>query len=151
MSPDSSDGQQPALNNEANNKALEQNNYLHPLDSGNKRPRISLIASAATTCSIILCYGTLMLINLLGKMGFEITVNETLWAGAITIASFFALLGLFVNLYRHKHVLPVVMGSLGCALINFVMHYNYNLMIELTGFACLCLAAVFDWRALKNN
>ncbi|WP_417454538.1 hypothetical protein [Kiloniella sp.] len=149
MSPDSS-SQQTALNTEAIEEESHQTIFQAPLYSGNKRPRISLIASAATTCSIILCYGILMLINLLGKMGFEITVNETLWAGAITFASLFAIIGLLVNLYRHKHLQPVIIGGLGCGLINYVMHVDYSLIPELLGFVCLCLAAVLDWRALKK-
>lgn len=150
MSPDNSSSQHTTLNNEVINEASEQMSYQPPTYSGNSRPRISLIASAAMTCSIILCYGTLMLINLFGKMGFKITVNETLWAGAITFASLFAIIGLLVNLYRHKHVQPLIIGGLGCGLINYVMHVDHSLIPELLGFACLCLAAVLDWRALKK-
>ncbi|WP_085908973.1 MerC family mercury resistance protein [Kiloniella majae] len=151
MSPDDGSTQHNALNYKAQNQTSHEALYQAAMHPGSTRPRISLIASAATTCSIILCYGTLILINLFGKMGFEITVNETLWAGAITIASLFAILGLFANLFRHKHFLPLIMGCLGCGLVNFVMHFDDNMFIEFTGFACLCLAAVLDWRALKRN
>jgi len=151
VSPDDGSTQHNALNYKAENQTLHglvSHTEIYPT---NTRPRISLIASAATTCSIILCYGTLLLINLFGKMGFEITVNETLWAGAITVASLFAILGLLVNLFRHKHFLPLIVGCLGCGLVNFVMHFDYNMAVELTGFACLCLAATLDWRALKRS
>lgn len=162
MSPDNSSDQHTALTSKSINDVAQQTLSQPPVGSpvdppaytpaftGQKRPRINLIASTATTCSIILCYGTLMLINLLGQMGFDITVNETLWAGAITFASLLAILGLLANLYRHKHVLPVVMGGLGCGLVNYVMHFDYYLTLELLGFACLCCAAMLDWRALTK-
>ncbi|WP_156176712.1 hypothetical protein [Kiloniella spongiae] len=151
MSPDDGSTQHNALHDRAENETSHDTLYQMAIRPINTRPRISLIASTATTCSIILCYGTLILINLFGKMGFEITVNETLWAGAISIASLFAIIGLSVNLFRHKHFFPVIIGSLGCGFVNYIMHFEYSIAIELTGFACLCLAAMLDWRALKNN
>ncbi len=100
----------------------------------------------ATALSLVVCYGTLAVIALLGALGFAISLNEKLWAGAIVTFAALAVGGLGLGLARHRRPWPALVGGLGATVIGYAMYGRYDRLTELVGFVLLCLGAVWDWR-----
>jgi hypothetical protein len=115
-----------------------------------KNSRFSWLAGMATALSLAVCYGTLALIAILGALGFAITLNEKLWAGAIVTFAALAVAGLGLGLARHRRPWPIMVGGLGAALIGYAMYGRYDRLTEFAGFVLLCLAAFWDWRSSRN-
>ena len=103
-------------------------------------------AALATTLSLIACYGTLAAIALLGVLGVTITLNETVWAGAIVLFAGLAFFTLALRWRRHRRIAPVLLAGIGLILITFTMTVSYLRIIELVGFAFLCAGTIADWR-----
>lgn len=105
------------------------------------------MAPAAAALSLIACYGTLAAIALLGALGVAITLNEAVWAGAIVVFAWLAAVALWAGRRLHGFLRPFALAAVGAALITFTMTIAYERIIELTGFALLCLGTFLDWRA----
>jgi lipoprotein signal peptidase len=94
--------------------------------------------------SLLACYGTLVIITLLGTVGVSIAIDETLWAGTIVAFAFIATCGLAFGIFRHKQPWPILMGGSGSAIIGYAMYVQYNRLTEITGFLLLCAAVLWD-------
>ncbi len=104
------------------------------------------LAAIGALLSLIVCYGTLGMIGILGTLGIAIAINNSLWAGAIVAFASVAVIGLgFGFLYHHK-VWPIMIGTAGAAIITYVMLVQYDRVIEFSGFILLSFAALWDWR-----
>ncbi len=104
------------------------------------------LSGVATVFSLLACYGTLLVVALLGALGVSIVLNETLWAGAIMVFAVLAVGGLTPGLLRHRKAWPILVAGTGAGVLGYVMYVQYDRMIELAGFALLCIAAFWDWR-----
>lgn len=111
----------------------------------------ALAAPAATALSLVACYGTLAAIGLLGALGISIALDEAVWAGAILVFAWLALLALWLRQRRHGRLWPIVLAAIGVALITFTMTITYERAIELAGFAFLCAGTFMDWRAARGR
>lgn len=114
------------------------------------RPQLSRLAAVGTVLSLLTCYGTLALIGVLGMLGIVISFNNTVWAGAIVAFAVLAVIGLGLSLTQHHKPWPVLLGTLGAAVLVYVMFVQYDRMIEILGFIFLSAAAFWDWR-LKSK
>ena len=103
------------------------------------------LPGAATVLSMAACYGTLGLIALLGAMGIVVSVNDTLWAGAIVAFAALAGIGIALGLRVHGKPWPLLLGVLAAGIVTYTMYINYDRSIELAGFALLCAAVAWDW------
>ncbi len=112
--------------------------------------RFGWLAGVATALSLVVCYGTLVVMALLGALGFAITLNKTLWAGAIVTFAVLAVGGLGLGLARHRKPWPILVGGLGAAVIGYAMYWRYDRLTELAGFVLLLIAAVWDWRTGRD-
>lgn len=112
--------------------------------------RYSRLAGISTVLSLIVCYGTLGLISVLGALGFAIAVDNTLWAGAIVAFAVLAVIGLGFGVLRHKSRWPLMLGSFGTIIIIYVMYVQYDRAVEISGFALLAYAAFWDWQLKKT-
>ncbi len=110
-----------------------------------KNSRFGWFAGAATVLSLVACYGTLVVISLLGVLGVTIAINKALWAGAIVAFAALAVGGLGLGLVRHRHPWPILVGGFGAVAIGYAMYVHYARLIELAGFVLLCIAAFWDW------
>ena len=108
--------------------------------------RLRWLAALSTALSLAACYGTLAVIALLGVLGTAVALDETLWAGVIVAFAFIATGGLGLGLARHRRPWPILLGGSGAAAIGYVMYFQYDRLIEVTGFLLLCVAAIWDWR-----
>lgn len=105
------------------------------------------VALAAAALSLIACYGTLAAVGLLGALGVTIALNEAVWAGAIVIFAWLALLALWLRWRHRRLVWPVILAAIGVAMITFTMTVVYARAVEVVGFAFLCAGTYLDWRA----
>jgi hypothetical protein len=109
------------------------------------------LAGIGTILSLVTCYDTLALVSILGALGFAIAINNAIWAGAIVAFAIIAVIGLAFGLSRHHKPIPFIIGILGTDLIIYTMLSEYSLMIELSGFALLILAAFLDRRIKRKS
>jgi len=117
-----------------------------------KNNRLSgLMAPAAAVLSFGACYGTLAAIGLLGAFGVAITLNETIWAGAVVGFAWLALVGLLIGRRRHGSFRPMALAAAGVAMITFTMVVDYERIIELVGFAFLGTGMLLDWRRTRGR
>lgn len=105
------------------------------------------IAPAAATLSLIACYGTLAAIAMLGALGITIVLNEAVWSGAIIVFAWLTLLTLWLRTRRHGQLWPIGLAAIGVVLITYTMMVTYERIIEIVGFAFLCVGTFMDWRA----
>lgn len=109
------------------------------------------MAPAAAALSLVACYGTLAAIGLLGALGVTIALNEAVWAGAIVVFAWLALLALGLRWRHHGRLWPIVLAAIGVAMITLTMMIAYERIVELLGFAFLCVGTFLDWRAGRRR
>ena len=107
----------------------------------------SWIAPAVAATSLVTCYGALAAIGLLGVLGVTVSLNETVWAGAIILFAWLTVLVLWPRWRRHRSRLPIALAATGAAVITFTMTIVYTRSIEIAGFTFLCAGTYLDWRA----
>ncbi len=120
-------------------------------DMRSDRGPLSWLPGVATIASLLVCYGTLAVLALLGLLGVAIALNETLWAGAIVATAVLAVGGLALGARCHHRPGPLLIGALGAAVIAYAMYVDYARITEISGFALLGLAAFRDWRLRRNH
>jgi hypothetical protein len=109
------------------------------------------MAPAAVALSLVACYGTLAAVGLLGALGVTIALNEAIWAGAIVIFAWVTLLALWLRRHSHGQLWPIALGVIGVAMITYTMMVAYERIVELVGFAFLCVGTFLDWRAGRSQ
>lgn len=115
------------------------------MHTGDKAGWTRWLPGAATVLSMAACYGTLALIALLGAMGIVVSVNDTIWAGAIVAFAVLAVIGIGLGLRVHGEPWPSLLGVLAAGIVTYTMYINYDRSVELAGFAMLCGAVAWDW------
>jgi arsenite methyltransferase len=109
------------------------------------------LATLATAFSLIACYGTLAAVALLGVLGVTISLNESIWAGAIVLFAGLAFVALVIRWRSHRRSAPVLLAGIGLLLIAYTMLVSYERTIELVGFVFLCAGTVVDWRTGRRR
>ena len=95
---------------------------------------------AATALAVLSCYGTTVLIGLLSLLGVSLALDESIWAGAISLFAALATIAIAASYRRHRIIGPTVIAALGLGLILWVMYGSYSRVIELVGFVLLIVA-----------
>ncbi len=90
------------------------------------------------------------MISILGAAGIAISVDNTLWAGAIVAFAVLAVIGLGFGALRHKSRWPMMLGVFGTVIIIYVMYVQYDRAVEISGFILLAYAAFWDWQLKKS-
>jgi len=110
----------------------------------------SWLGSATSLLAILACYGTLAVVGLLSVVGISIQLDEGLLVKLISGLLILALLGMGYSYRAHRHPGPLLLSVTSAALLFWVFYGSYSKPLELTGFALLVLASVWDFRAKKR-
>ena len=104
----------------------------------------------AVVLSMLACYGTLALVTLLSAAGIVVSVHEGIWASFIVVFAWVAVLAMGVNLRHHRNVGPFILSDIGALLVSWVMFVDFNRNMEVSGFALLVIAALWDRMLLRR-
>ena len=108
-------------------------------------------SGAAVVLSIMACYGTLALVALLSMAGVTLSLHEGAWATVVVVLVWIAVLAMGVNLRWHRSFGPFILADIGALLISWVMIIDFNRTMELSGFALLIVAALWDRQLRKHG
>jgi peptidoglycan biosynthesis protein MviN/MurJ (putative lipid II flippase) len=106
--------------------------------------RLGRYSGVAVALSLVACYGTLALVLLLATAGITLEVHEGVWATAIVVFAWIAVLAMGVNIPLYRSFSPFILADMGALLISWVMFVNYSRGLEILGFAMLAAAAMRD-------
>lgn len=106
--------------------------------------RRGLAGLSSLFLALVACYGTLLIMGLLAVSGLGISLNETVWAGAILVFVVLAAAVIVAGRRRHRKTGPAIMGCAGAAVIGYALLIDYQFLIELTGFVLLATGAGWD-------
>lgn len=107
-------------------------------------------SGVAVVASIVACYGTLALVTVLSAAGVAMSVHEGAWATFIVVFAWIAVLAMGVNLRRHRNIGPFILSDMGALLVSWVMFVDFNRTMEVSGFALLVIAALWDRMLLRR-
>jgi len=96
--------------------------------------------------SILTCYGTLVLVALLGLIGIQLNIHEGIWAALIVFLAWAAAGAVLLEFRRLRFWTPLLMAIIGALLISLVMLVSYNRMIEISGFVLILIAVIWNRR-----
>lgn len=112
--------------------------------------RLGRYSGIAVVLSLVACYGTVALVLLLATAGITLNVHEGVWATAIVVFAWIAVLAMGVNIPLIRSLSPFILADMGALLISWVMFVNYSRGLEILGFAMLAAAAMRD-RYLRKH
>lgn len=110
----------------------------------------SWVGSAASLLAVLACYGTLTTVALLSVIGIGIEIDESLLVKLVTGLLVLALAGMAYSYRVHRHPGPLLLSITSAAVLLWVFYGSYSKPLELTGFAVLVFASLWDFRAKKR-
>jgi FtsH-binding integral membrane protein len=113
--------------------------------------RLGRYSGIAVVLSVVACYGTLALVAVLSLAGVTISIHEGAWAAVIVVFAWTAVLAMGVNIQRHRSFAPFVLSNIGALLVSWVMIVDYSRVLEVTGFALLIVAALWDHQLRRRG
>ena len=116
----------------------------------NPLQRLGHYSGVAVVLSIVACYGTLALVAILSLAGVTMSVHEGAWAAVIVVLAWIAVLAMGVNIRSLRSFGPFVLSDIGALLVSWVMIVDYSRVMEVSGFALLIVAALWD-RQLRRH
>ena len=114
------------------------------------RQRLSWLGSVTSLLAVATCYGTLAAVTLLSLVGVSVDIDEATLVKLITALLILALSGMVYSWRIHRHPGPLLLSLGAAALLLWVFYGSYSKPLELTGFALLVIASVWDFRAKKR-
>jgi arsenite methyltransferase len=94
--------------------------------------------------SILTCYGTLALVAVLALIGIQLNIHEGIWATAIVILTWATVGAIALEFRRLRFIPSLVSVILGALLITTVMFISYNRIVEISGFAFILIAVIWN-------
>lgn len=110
----------------------------------------SWLGSAASLLAVVACYGTLAAVALLSIIGISIKIDESMLAILITGLLVLALGGMGYSYSVHRHPGPLMLSVASAVLLLWVFYGSYSKPLELSGFAALIIASIWDFRTKKR-
>jgi arsenite methyltransferase len=106
--------------------------------------RRGFLGMASLAAAAVVCYGTLAALALLGAVGIGLALDEGLWAGAIALLAVLAAVAIAAGARRHRSPGPAVVAVAGAGVILYALFVDYSMLMELSGFVLLAVAAFRD-------
>ncbi|WP_355660456.1 MerC family mercury resistance protein [Halomonas salifodinae] len=110
-----------------------------------------LVGLASLGLALLSCYGTLALVALLPLLGLHLSLNEGLWAGAISVFVLLTLGVVAASGIRRRQAAPALLGLLGALLVGHALLVDYQAWRELVGFLLLGGAVLWDLRRRRRQ
>ncbi len=114
------------------------------------KQRLSWIGSFSSLLAVATCYGTLAAVSLLSLIGISVDIDEATLVKLITGLLVMALLGMMYSWYIHRHFGPLLLSLVAATFLVWVFYGSYSKPLELTGFALLIIASIWDFRTKKR-
>jgi arsenite methyltransferase len=106
--------------------------------------RVGIWSGVLAGLSILTCYGTLVLVAILGLIEIQLEIHEGAWATVIVVLAWAAVVAIVVEFQRLRFIAPLVTVILGALLITAVMFVSYNRIVEILGFALILTAVIWN-------
>jgi len=106
--------------------------------------RRGFLGMASLVAALIVCYGTLAALALLGVLGIGLALDDGLWAGAIALFAVLAAVAVIAGMRRHRRPGPAIPAVTGAGVILYALFIDYSMVVELGGFLLLASAAAWD-------
>lgn len=119
-------------------------------DSSTQPARLAWLGSVTGLLAVAACYGTLAAVALLSLIGVSVDIDEGLLVKLVTALLILALLGMGYSYRLHRHPGPLLLSVAAAGLLFWVFYGSYSKPLELTGFAVLIVASVWDWRVKRR-
>ena len=110
----------------------------------------SWLGSAASLLAVVACYGTVTAVALLSIVGVSVEIDEGTMVKLITGLLVLALGGMGYSYSVHRRAGPLALSVAAAAMLLWVFYGSYSKPLELSGFAALIVASVWDLRAKKR-
>ena len=124
------------------------------MDNISNKNRIGIWSGVLAGLSILTCYGTLALVAALGLIGIQFNIHEGIWATVIVVLAWAAVVSVVLEFLKLRAKGPLVAAISGALLITAVMFITYNRIVEISGFALIVIAVIWNRRsatALHRN
>jgi arsenite methyltransferase len=115
-----------------------------------RAPRPSRAGPLLGLLAVLACYGTLAAVALLSLVGIGVDLDEAVMAKLVTALLVLALLGMARSWRAHRRPGPLLLSLAAAALLVWVFFGRDSRALELTGFAALLLASVWDLRVTRR-
>jgi len=115
------------------------------------KKHLSWLGSVTSLLAVATCYGTLAAVSLLSLIGVSVDIDEATLVKLITGLLVLALLGTVYSWRIHRHPGPLLLSLGAAALLLWVFYGSYSKPLELTGFALLVVASIWDFRVKKST
>lgn len=117
---------------------------------GSDKKDYAWLGSAASLLAVAACYGTLATVALLSVIGISIEIDENTLAKMITGLLVLALGGMGYSYSVHRHPGPFLLSVASAAMLLWVFYGSYSKLLELSGFAALIIASIWDFRTKRR-
>jgi arsenite methyltransferase len=112
--------------------------------------KLSWLGSVTSLLAVATCYSTLAAVSLLSLIGVSVDIDEAVLVKLITGLLILALAGMLYSWRSHRHPGPLILSLGAAVLLLWVFYGSYSKPLELTGFALLVIASIWDFRARKR-
>jgi hypothetical protein len=89
-------------------------------------------------------------VSLLSIIGISIDIDESTMAKLITGLLVLALGGMGYSYSVHRHPGPLILSTASAAILMWVFYGSYSEPLELSGFAALIIASIWDFRTKRR-
>ncbi len=104
--------------------------------------------------SVLVCYGKSILLATFAELGFDLgdlVLNPHVQAVLMWALGMVAVYGLAQDRRKHGHAMPLVMGSVGVAVIIVTLYSYYSTAIEITGYLLLVGSAFLNQNVMLRK
>ena len=120
-------------------------------DTASSKTRFASIGSLSGLLAVIACYGTLAAVALLSLIGINIHLDEALMVKLVSGLLLLALAGMGHSFSMHRHPGPLLLSIVSATVLIWVFFVSHTKALEMSGFAMLLLASLWDWRLKKQS
>lgn len=113
--------------------------------------RRGLIGMIGIVLALLSCYGTLAAVSVLAMFGAGRMLDDTLWAGTISLFTLLTVVAIMAGIRYHRGYRPAGMAIGAAGMIHYALFVDYHVLVELAGFVLLTGAVWWDIRLRRRE